>query len=235
MPQEPTRKVLLFGGGPIHDFRGACSQLQAHLAEDGTFGIDLVVEDYDAFLAQRLELYDLVVLYHTGGTLAGEQVSGLTRWVAAGGGLAAVHCAADSFKGNPEYIAMLGGVFVNHPPIRPYYVSLLDPAPGTESLKSHLRHPITCALTAGDRNETDKHAVYEYLVEDEQYLLDFDQRVDVLARTIYKGHPCPVAWTRPWGTGRVFYLALGHDPQACQNSFFKQMFQCGTRWAAGLI
>jgi type 1 glutamine amidotransferase len=42
----------------------------------------------------------------------------------------------------------------------------------------------------------------------------------------------PVAWVKPWGKGRVFYLALGHDPAACEHEMFRLMLQRGTAWAA---
>jgi len=41
-------------------------------------------------------------------------------------------------------------------------------------------------------------------------------------------------WTKPWGKGRVFYLALGHDPKACEQDMFKKLLIRGSQWAAGL-
>jgi type 1 glutamine amidotransferase len=50
----------------------------------------------------------------------------------------------------------------------------------------------------------------------EQYYLMTDPAVHVLADAeyLFEGRSCamPVAWVRPWGRGRVFYSALGHDP-----------------------
>jgi type 1 glutamine amidotransferase len=42
----------------------------------------------------------------------------------------------------------------------------------------------------------------------------------------------PVAWTRLWGEGRVFYLALGHDAPACRHETFRLLLQRGAAWAA---
>jgi type 1 glutamine amidotransferase len=42
----------------------------------------------------------------------------------------------------------------------------------------------------------------------------------------------PVAWTKPWGdTGRVFYLSLGHDANACRNEQFAALLRRGSVWA----
>jgi uncharacterized protein len=43
----------------------------------------------------------------------------------------------------------------------------------------------------------------------------------------------PVAWTKPWGQGRVFYLALGHDAPACRQEIFGELLRRGVVWARG--
>ena len=65
-----------------------------------------------------------------------------------------------------------------------------------------------------------------------------DPGVHVLAETLYvyegQSVPMPIAWTKRWGAGRVFYGALGHDPQefqACPAAFDLNLR--GLRWAAG--
>jgi type 1 glutamine amidotransferase len=73
------------------------------------------------------------------------------------------------------------------------------------------------------------------MITDEQYILDYDPRVNVLANALYKGKTMPVMWTKPWGKGRVFYLALGHDPKACEQDMFKKLLIRGAQWAAGLL
>jgi len=67
---------------------------------------------------------------------------------------------------------------------------------------------------------------------DEQYIRDYDPRVTVLANALYKGKTMPVMWTKPWGKGRVFYLALGHDPKACEQEMFTKLLIRGGQWAA---
>jgi len=79
-------------------------------------------------------------------------------------------------------------------------------------------HPITEGLT-------------EFWVTDEQYILDFDPRVNVLCSALWKGTAMPVAWTKSWGKGRVFYLALGHDEKACNQEIFRLLLVRGTKWA----
>ena len=235
MARHNAKRVLLFGGGGIHDFRTICNVLQEYLEEVEAFTVDFVAEDYDVFLKERIKTYDLALIYHTGGALTAEQASGLTQWVAAGHGFVGVHSAADSFTSNADYIAMLGAVFRRHPAVRRFIVSLVDPVPGVDSIENRMTHPVTAGMEGIKKKEWESWPIFEYEVEDEQYLVEMVSHVEVLACTLYKGRACPIAWTRSWGTGRVFYLALGHDVHACGFPFFKTIFQRGARWAAGLL
>ncbi|MFH0962926.1 MAG: ThuA domain-containing protein [Planctomycetota bacterium] len=216
-----TRKVLLFGGGAVHDWRKACPILRRYLVAIDGFAVDYVKEDYDVFLAERIAHYDLAVLYHTCGELTSARKTGLLEWLAGGKGLVGVHGAADSFTASPDYVAMIGGVFRAHPFLREYVVSLAD-----------TKHPVTRGIEGRVVKHWEKWPVYEYPVVDEQYLVDYDPRIHVLASAIFRGKAWPVAWTKGWGKGKVFYLALGHNPQACRSSFFRDLLIGGAVWAA---
>ncbi|MBI3912487.1 MAG: ThuA domain-containing protein [Armatimonadetes bacterium] len=203
-------KTLVFAGGPIHDFRGVGTAAREGLAGAGDFDIDYLEEDLDALLAPRLEPYQLLVFYYTIGSLTDAQKNGLLNWVNSGRGFVGIHSAADSFRECPEYRALVGGHFVTHPRYRDYQVSITDRA-----------HPITDRLS-------------EFIVRDEQYILDYDPRVQVLATALWQGQAMPVAWTNAWGKGRVFYLALGHDEPAMRQTMAQLLLVRGARWAAGV-
>jgi len=201
-------KTLLFAGGEIHDWRACGDGIQAALEESGLFDITRVNEDLDALIAPNLDPYEVIVFYYTIGEITDAQKNGLLGYVASGKGYVGVHSAADSFRGCPEYVSMVGGCFVTHPHYRQYHVSIVpSDSPITEGLD-------------------------EFFVTDEQYVTNYDPRVNVLATALYQGRTTPVAWTKPWGDGRVLYLALGHDGPACQHEKFKLMLTRGTVWAA---
>lgn len=201
--------TLLFTGGEIHDWRGCAEAMAEALGAGGEHDLAWVEDDLRIFESAQLDEFDLIAFYYTVGQLTDDQKLGLLSFVASGKGWVGVHCAADSFQQCPEYRAMVGGYFVTHPRYRQYQVSVVDP-----------EHPITAGLD-------------EFWVTDEQYILDYDPRVQVLASALWKGAAMPVAWTKPWGQGRVFYLALGHDPNACRHETFQLLLQRGARWAAG--
>lgn len=219
--KESVKNVLLFGGGGCHDFKKCCPVLKTYLAAIPGFKVDYVAEDFDVFTAGRIKNYDLAVVYNTGGQLTIQQKRGLIEWVASGKGFAGVHAAADSFSKSPEYRAMVGGYFRAHPFTRQYIVSLTGN-----------KHPAGKYLKGYTVKDWEKWPVFEYKVTDEQYLLDHDNRVNVLATTVFRNRLWPVGWVKPWGEGKVFYLALGHDVKACQNPFFKDFFTGGVEWAA---
>ena len=200
-------KTMLFAGGKIHDFKGCGEALKEALTPLEELDVTYVEDDLDALVAPGLDPYDLIVFYHTVGEITDAQKNGLLNFVASGKGYVGVHSAGDSFRECPEYRAMVGGHFVTHPHFRRYQVSVVDS-----------QHPLTKDLV-------------EFDVEDEQYILDYDPRVHVLCSALYKGAAMPAAWTKSWGKGRVFYLALGHNPDACRNETFKVLLQRGVLWA----
>ena len=199
--------TLVFCGGEIHDWKGCGDEIIKSLSECEEFQITRVDENLDALISPNLDSYDLIVFYYTIGEITDTQKNGLLNHIAAGKGFVGVHSAADSFRGCPEYRAMVGGHFVTHPRYRDYQVNVVDE-----------EHPIT-------------EGIVEFMVTDEQYIVDCDPRVNVLASALWQGRAMPVVWTKDWGEGRVFYLALGHDPAACRHGMFGTLLQRGSLWA----
>ena len=207
----PQANVLVYGGGPIHDWQGTQPHIVQALSGDGRLAISTAREDLSVLEADKIAGFDVLVFYNTLGELTDAQRAGLSRWLAAGKGYVGIHSAAESFRGDPDYTNLVGGYFVTHPRYRSYQVSVLDP--------DH-------AITRGVDDE--------FMVTDEQYIVDYDPRVHVLASALYEGRAVPVAWTKSHGEGRVYYLALGHDPAACEHEMFGVLLRNGTLWAAGL-
>lgn len=202
-------KTMFLTGGEIHDWQGVGEVVEPILRQSGHFDLTRVKNDLSVLEGDGLASYDLLVFYYTVGQITDAQKNGLLNWVAGGKGYAGFHSAADSFRDCPEYRALVGGWFVTHPRYREYQVSVVDP-----------EHPITQGLD-------------EFTVTDEQYITDYDPRNQVLASALWKGGAMPVAWTKSWGKGRVFYLALGHDSNACRHEMFKLLLTRGALWAAG--
>lgn len=207
-PEGRIPTLLLTGGG-VHDGKSIGDIMQAAMEKTGRFEVTRAHDDLDALLPDRIAPFKLVVFYWTLGEITDAQKRGLLNHIAAGNGFVTCHSGADSFRGDPDYRALVGGYFITHPQYRTYQVSVTK----TDS-------PIT-------------RGIDEFMISDEEYIVDYDPRVNILANGLYQGRAVPVVWTKDWGKGRVFYNALGHDPKACQQEMFQVLFVRGALWAAG--
>lgn len=152
------------------------------------------------------------------GTLTKEQSAGLCEAIRGGVGLGGIHGGmGDAFRGDLDYEWMVGGHFVGHPHVGDYTVRITDAA-----------SPITEGLPGS------------FVYQSEQYYLLVDPGVHVLADTVYEHEgrriTMPVAWTKTWGKGRVFYNALGHQPDEFERfPEARRLTVRGLLWAAGLL
>jgi type 1 glutamine amidotransferase len=165
-----------------------------------------------------LAQFDLLVPIWTFGELDAGQEQALINAVAKGLGVLAWHGAASAFLGSRAHKFMLGGQFVAHPGGADvtYTVRFLGNDPLVEGLE-------------------------DITVTSEQYYLLVDPAVKVLASSRVQGGPLdwiagvemPVAWTRRWGRGRVFYCSLGHTVDVLQHPSIHTLLRRAARWASG--
>ena len=143
---------------------------------------------------------DLIVPCWTMGEIPREYTENVSKAVASGVGLAGCHGGiCDSFRNDVHWQFMTGGNWVSHPG-----------GDGVEYIVNinHGSSPITEGLE-------------DFAVKSEHYYLHIDPAIEILATTRFpvvaynhisnKPVDMPVAWTKYWGNGRVFYLALGHQ------------------------
>ena len=75
----------------------------------------------------------------------------------------------------------------------------------------------------------------DFTVPDELYILkDFDPaKCTVLAQSYWQGRQMPMAYVRPYGAGRVAYLANGHDLRAWNHPDFQKLLLRAVEWTTG--
>jgi type 1 glutamine amidotransferase len=217
-----NRILYLYGGWPGHTPYGVSDWTKGILAELGL--ADSVTESNDIFcLDADLRDYDLIILGWnnalTTEDLTPAQESSLLGAIENGTGVVAWHGAAAAFRSSLQYHLMLGGSFLEHPGgeayPQPFKVTIADPS-----------HEITRGVSSFD-------------AATEQYYMSVDPNNHVLATTEFngdhlpwlEGHTCPVAWTRRWGKGRVFYHAMGHFISDLDEPNTRRMTQQGIAWA----
>ncbi|WP_309397694.1 ThuA domain-containing protein [Cerasicoccus maritimus] len=189
----PRKALVFYGGWEGHQPANVAQRFTDALTRRGyevslQSGLDCLKD------AEQLARYDLIVPCVTMAEITSEQEANLSQAVHGGVGLAAAHGSGDAFRAALTYVMMLGGQFVSHPHVGDYTVRITQPG-----------HALTKGLPDS------------FPYDSEQYYLHVDPGNEVLLATdyLYEGKTIdmPVAWTKSWGVGNVFYCALGHDPK----------------------
>ena len=213
-PRRRGRALLLYGGWAGHDPRGAADFAAEHLLSEFDVARS---ENLGSLRPDVLADVDLLVPIWTFGELGDVEEAALLDAVRGGMGLLAWHGFASAFLASRPHKFLLGGQFVGHPGGTgiTYTVSF---RPG---------HSLTQGLP-------------ELTLTSEQYYMLVDPAVRVLATTRIAhsaqtpwlaGTEMPVAWTRRWGRGRVFYCSLGHGVEVLRLPPVETFLRRGAEWA----
>ena len=202
-------KALILQGGDYHPFETCAGMLQSTLQTTNRAACTITT-DRNALL--DLSNYQVVILYVQGGALTDAQEQSLCDFVANGGGVVGIHCAADAFTKNKLYMEMIGSKFAGHGPVTEFTVNL------------------------SDANHAVMQGVHEFRVTDEFYILEKTTKADLhwLCSGHWQSGLHPLAYTRAYKKGRVFYTALGHDERAFRHPMFQRMVRRAVTWAANV-
>lgn len=216
------KKALVFyGGWEGHEPAPVSARLSEILEKNG-FTVDrceglACLED-----GKHLLEYDLIVPCYTMGTLPRNCEKNVLMAVSQGVGLAGCHGGmCDAFRASTDWQFMTGGQWVAHP--------------GNDGVE------YTVNICRGSSSIIE--GIENFTLKSEQYYLHIDPAVEVLATTrfpladgphaVNKPADMPVAWTKYWGRGRVFYCSLGHHVDvfdACPEA--QLLMERGMLWAA---
>jgi uncharacterized protein len=216
------KKVLIFQGGwDGHEPKLTSKRFAALLEKEG---YQVKISDNLDCLANVEELMelDLIVACWTMGEINREYTKNIAKAVGAGVGLAGCHGGmCDSFRQDVEWQFMTGGQWVSHP--------------GGDGINYMVN------VVRGSSSITE--GIEDFPVCSEHYYLHVDPAIEVLATTRFpvvpyyhmsnKAVDMPVAWTKYWGNGRVFYNSLGHHDDVFENSpNAQEIMRRGMLWAA---
>ncbi len=152
---------------------------------------------------------DVVSVYLHRNTIQENSLRLLEEFVHAGGGLIVIHSGSASFKAEPRWEKLIGGRFVSHGPITTFEVR---PAEGT------------LPPFAG---------IPPFRVRDELYRHRFGNDLTIQLETTADGQTEPVAWTRTYGRGRIFYLCLGHRAAVFKDRDVRRIIGAAVTWTTG--
>jgi len=212
---------IIWGGWDGHEPKLVANRF-ARILRDADFEVEIfddlsVLENREA-----LNEIDLLVPVWTMGTITREQSQAAAEAVGKYGvGIAGCHGGmCDSFRQDTEWQFMTGGQWVSHP--------------GGDGVKYKVN------IRRGSSPLVD--GISDFEVATEQYYVHIDPAVEVLATTRYpvinyyhaaNGEvDVPVAWTKRWGHGRVYYNSLGHHDDVFDVPEAEEMMKRGMLWAA---
>ena len=215
------RNALIVRGGWDGHEPEKVSLLFRDLLEEQAFTVR-IADDLDVFLDEAyLTELDLIIPHYTMSKISDEQAKPVMNAVAAGVGLAGIHGGmCDAFREHVGWQFMTGGQWVAHP--------------GNDGVEHRiLIKPTSSPITEG---------LPDFTVKTEHYYLHVDPAVEVLAVTRFpvvdgphaSNGPVdmPVAWTKRWGKGRVFYCSLGHHADVIEVDPARTLLARGFAWAA---
>jgi hypothetical protein len=209
--------MLTATAGYRHDSITTARQVLAELAAArGEFTVT-ATEDLSAVSAPALAGYDVLFFALTSGELpfSAAQKTAILDFVRSGGGFLGAHSATDTLYEWPDYGALVGAYFKEHPWTQSASVVVEDAT-----------HPATTGL--GDR--------FSILEEFYTFRENPRPRVQVLLRldaaSVGAAGDYPLAWTQSYGNGRVYYNALGHFPETWRDTRYQQQLAGAIRWVA---
>jgi type 1 glutamine amidotransferase len=210
------KALVVWGGMELHTPERSANVVRELLEAEG-FAVT-VTPDYDALGAENVAENALVVPVITDGVLAPELMARLVGAIQAGTGLAGFHMGlATSFRSSVPFRYAASCYWVSHPGnIITYRVDV-----------TRDDHPIMAGIESFEHTS-------------EQYYLNYDPAVEVLATTMFSGefHPwrkdvvMPVVFTTMHGLGRVFYSSLGHTADELARPQVREILRRGLLWAA---
>lgn len=247
-------RALIVDGQNNHDFKVTTPHLKKVLEATGLFEVDVATSpgkggDMSTF-KPKFSDYRVIISNYNGEPWSKETQEALVEFVRNGGGFVSVHAADNAFPKWKEYNEMIGiGGWEGRNEKSGPYLRLRDgkwvhdttPGVGGSHGQQHAfvvdtrtpQHPIMAGLPAQWMHAKDE--LYDRLRGPAQ-------NVTVLAsamaakETRGSGEHEPLLMTIPYGQGRVFHTALGHNngkditAQKCVG--FIVTLQRGTEWAA---
>ena len=207
MAEKSSRiDCALIAGGKYHDINFARFELLKLLAEDDRVRVR-VFEDYSNLEAISAAHFIVSYTCDVVPSLGEQEI--LRKFLTAGGRWYALHGTnsilrflksgkVDSPNWAPHFMETLGSMFIAHPPIMPYRVTVADAG-----------HPLV-------------KGIEPFVATDELYLMKTYGELHVMLETEYEGRAegfvedswprarHPVFYLKDVGRGAVLYLTLGH-------------------------
>jgi hypothetical protein len=180
--------------------------------------------------AKNIDYFDAVVFASTTGELEmddSQKADFLSFVHDDGKGFVGIHAALDTNYKWPEYGEMIGGWFDQHPWMT-FDAPILNEAPDFPAVR-HFPHAFTKYDEIYQPKAWSRDKV-NVLLSLDPGKLNYENN----PRIHRTDHDFPVAWSKMYGKGRVFYSTLGHTEESWQDPDVRTMYFEAIKWALGL-
>lgn len=251
-PAKP-RKLLVFSRayGYVHSSI-PYGEVAFKAMADKTKAFEVVCStDADMFLPDNLKQFDAIVFNNTNEEIflpenykdltgADKEAAdkkdallkrSLVQYLKNGGGLAVTHAGVASFRQWPEFGEIMAARFDNHPWVSGTEVTMKVEEPD---------HPLAAAFK--DLKEprfTIRDETYQvkenYSREKVRVIVSIDtEKTNMKVDGVHRmDNDFAITWVKPYGKGRVFYCAIGHDHPLFWNPMILQHYMDGIQFALG--
>ena len=179
----------------------------------------------EQFLARNLNYYDAIFFFGVReADLTTEQKQDLLSFVRDDGkGFVATHAGATAFFSWPEFGEMLGGRFDEHP------WNILEATVVVEDATLPMTRHLPKSFPVIDEH----YQLKEFSRSKLHVLARLDaSKLDLKAPLVHRTDAdFPVAWTKTYGKGRVFYSTLGHSRELWDTPWLQTMYFEALKWA----
>ena len=220
--QEKNLLVVTVTKGFRHSSIAVAEAVLGSLAErHGSLKVEYARTDDE--LAQQmapdqLSRFDGVIFANTSGELPIPDKAAFMAWIKSGKGFVGMHAASDTFHQFRPYIEMIGSEFLTHGP--QVEVDVVNEDPDHAACQHYGAH---------------------FKVYDEIYVMKSFDRDRVHGLLTLHNHPNskipgdhPIAWSKSYGDGRVFYTSLGHREDVWTSEDYQRHIMGGILWTLGL-
>ena len=194
---------------------------------------ELLTKDKLKNNAKNLDYFDVLIFASTTGELdmTDAQKKDMLSFVRDDAkGFVGIHAALDTNYKWPEYGEMTGGYFDQHP-WGTFNAPIINESPDFPAVR-HFPKAFTKFDEIYQPKDWSRDKVNVLLSLDASKL-DFSPG-RVADRVHRADHDFPVAWTKMYGKGRVFYSTLGHTEDSWQDPDIRKMYFEAIKWALGM-
>ena len=208
-------KILLLcaGDAQYHDLKNSGLFLKDFF---NTSGFNTVLSsDLNMLLPENIKNFDAVVFYTVDANLSKKQTDSLLNAISGASsnktgapkGFVGIHGATVTIRESYKYTKMIGASFLTHPEFGESY-----------------------SFKIKDKKHSITRKIKDFVLQDELYLFDIYSEFKTLISCDYNGFERPVAWLKPYGQGRIFYISLGHSIEQLKNETLQNIIINGVMW-----